>query len=158
MILLLSLYCTFSCFFTIIGCEAVLRQPSEQPPEQLRQPSEQPPEQGLNGKSDVYYAVLCIENKTDSDLEYSHKWGNGKWQSNKINKKERNLHGREYKDDSQPFPEFFIKFEDSIFNGPHIIEKSLELYIAPENSCNLGKSYHFKVVGKQGIDLFEGRN
>ncbi len=121
-------------------------------------PVENKPRQPSEGHqvddAEVYYVVLCIENRMETDFEYSYKWEDSEWESVKINKKERKLHGVEYGEDAQPFPEFFIKFDDSTSDDTTSKEKSLDLYIAPENSCDYGNGYHFEVV-EQRIELAE---
>lgn len=133
-----------------------LQAPPEDPhhtDEDKRQPPEAPDE----GSKEAYYAVLCIENNTTGDITYQYRWGEDAWESFVLKGKERKLHSRPWKEkeDAQTFPDFFIKFSPDISGKSPVKELVLKAYLAPEDSCNYGKVYHFKRK-EQHIDLTEG--
>ena len=123
-----------------------------------RQAPEAPSEDTKDTKDtkETYYAVLCIENNTTIDITYWYKWGEGAWGSFVLKSKERKLHSRPWKEkeDAQTFPDFLIKFYTDISGKSHAKESILKTYLAPEDSCNYGKVYHFKRK-EQHIDLTE---
>ncbi len=127
----------------------------EDPPyvdEEKRQAPEAPDED----TKETYYAVLCIENNTTVDITYWYKWGDGAWESFVLKSKERKLHSQPWKEkeDAQTFPDFFIKFSPDISGKSPVKESPLKAYLAPEDSCNFGKVYYFRIK-EQRIDLTE---
>jgi hypothetical protein len=133
-----------------------LQAPPEDPhhtDEETRQPPEDPDE----NTEETFYAVLCIENNTTTDIPYWYKWGEGAWESVVLKGKEQKLHSWPWKEkeDARTFPDFFIKFSPDVSGKSPVKESILKAYLAPEESCNFGKVYHFK-RREQHIDLAEG--
>lgn len=136
--------------------ELLYLQAGAEDPPQADEYTRQAPEVPDEYSKETFYAVLCIENDTAIDITYWYKWGEGDWKSVVLKSKERKLHSQQWKEkeDAQTFPAFFIKFYTDTSGKSHVKESKLGAYLAPEDSCNYGKVYHFRIK-EQRIDLTE---
>lgn len=104
------------------------------------------------------YGLTCVWNRTDINLNYSYKWGNGSWRRASVRPGAKMAHGYRFPPNSQSSPDLYIRFDDDLIHkGVQRREYRLSSYASPqETGCQqYGKQYQFRYDGqaKKYIDL-----
>jgi hypothetical protein len=100
------------------------------------------------------YTVTCLENKTDMNLSYSIRWGNGEWQSSTVKAWGSFWHSWGYREGEQIPPTLQISFDHDLSNAAQYRQYDLIGYVAQVQDCGVGKKYQFTRT-EYGIDLFD---
>jgi hypothetical protein len=120
----------------------------KQPP--LTQPDGIPP-----CKPPTPYGLVCLVNRTDWAINYSYKWGDGDWQSTKVNAHGNRSHWWNYAPGSHSSPNFTVRFDADFTSSTDYKKYYLTRYQASDTSCWEGKVYNFQKIGPNAIDLFD---
>lgn len=114
----------------------------------------------INWSDAPRFAVVCIENRTNSNISYSYRWGNESWQTREIIGGNSRWHSRRYSLGSRNSPNFSIRFDYSFEPGYQEESFSLVRYSAHEEGCREAKTYYFdyRDQSRSGIGLFDSGN
>ncbi|GAK58357.1 membrane protein, OmpA family [Candidatus Vecturithrix granuli] len=100
------------------------------------------------------YAIVCVSNETDWQINYMYKWGDDPWESGSLEPNYISWYSWEYDPGETASPDFTILFDADFSNKENQKTYILERYEANQQSCEEGKVYSFKKSGKQAIDLY----
>jgi hypothetical protein len=105
--------------------------------------------------NDNSYAVVCLENETNIDINYSFRWGTGQWQTRTVDAGRSRWHSWEYDSDSRSSPNFEIEFDaDTRSGSTRYLNYDLERYQNETESCSGARLYVFQRDGSRWIDLY----
>lgn len=105
------------------------------------------------------YAVLCIRNETNLDINYSYRWGNGSWKKSKVSLGGSKWHSYSYDYPGENrSPTFYIDFDYSLRDGQNLRKDYvLDKQAAQDQKCSQGAQYLFKYTNstRDNIDLYK---
>jgi hypothetical protein len=104
------------------------------------------------------YGLVCLVNRTDWDINYRFRWGDGEWRSRTVSADRSRYHWWDYAPGSHSSPNFEIRFDADFTNGTNYRQYDLERYRAANKDCWDGKVYEFKKVGSNAIGLYDSGN
>ncbi|MBX3051886.1 MAG: hypothetical protein KF753_10455 [Caldilineaceae bacterium] len=124
-----------------------------------------PPVRGSSGSSapstttttssaETPYAVVCLVNKTNRDINYSYRWGDNEWKSQSVSANSSRYHSWTYAAGSHSSPDFRVRYDADFTSGTDYKQYVLKRYRNSKKSCNGAKKYEFKDAGGSVVGLY----
>jgi hypothetical protein len=104
------------------------------------------------------YDLVCLVNQTDWPINYSYKWGDGEWKPVSVSANGYRYHSWRYAAGSQVSPNFQVSFDADFTDGTDYKLYNLKRYPVPDKTCQAGKVYEFKTIGRNAIELYDSGN
>ncbi|MFZ1754259.1 MAG: hypothetical protein WBO46_20080 [Caldilineaceae bacterium] len=100
------------------------------------------------------YAVVCLVNKTNRDINYSYRWGDNEWKSQSVSANSSRYHSWTYAAGSHSSPDFRVRYDADFTSGTDYKQYVLKRYRNSKKSCNGAKKYEFKDAGGSVVGLY----
>ncbi len=100
------------------------------------------------------YAVTCIENRTNLNLNYMYRWGDGEWKSQSVKPGEWRWHSLRYEGGQHSSPDLRVRFDFDLSGQREDKIYRLIRNRCKEESCRYAKKYHFAIHGDK-FDLHD---
>lgn len=104
--------------------------------------------------SSTPYAVVCLVNNTNREINYSYRWGEDEWKSISVSANSNRYHSWTYASGAQSSPDFRVRFDADFTSSTDYKVYLLKRYRNSQKSCDGAKKYNFRDAGNSTIELY----
>jgi len=100
------------------------------------------------------YAVVCLVNKTNRNINYTYRWGDDEWKSQSVDANSSRYHSYTYPSGSHSSPDFRIRVDVDFSSGTDYKTFLLKRNRNSKKSCDGAKKYNFRDGEGSTIKVF----